>query len=242
MQEVQDNIQSINEFGVTATINDKKIQMINIIGQIEGHLLLPPQNKTTKYEHIIPKLMEIEQSSEIDGLILLLNTAGGDVEAGLALSEMISGMSKPCVSLVIGGGHSIGVCVAVSADYSFITKSASMTIHPIRMNGMIISIPQTFEYFNKMQDRIINFVCDRSGIDNDKYKSLMLNTGDLANDTGTVLVGEQAKTNGIIDEVGDLKKALDKLYFMINEKKDKEIKSDITKDIDEKEKEISVEE
>ena len=136
---------------------------------------------------------------------------------------MVSGMSKPCVSLVIGGGHSIGVCMAVSTDYSFIAKSASMTIHPIRMNGMIISIPQTFEYFNKMQDRIINFVCDHSSIDNVKYKELMLKTGDLANDTGTVLVGVEAVDNGIIDEVGDLKVAMDKLLIMIKERKDTEI-------------------
>ena len=219
MQEGTDNTQSINEFGVTATINEKKIQMINIIGQIEGHLMLPPQNKTTKYEHVLPMLMEIEQSNEIDGFILLLNTAGGDVEAGLALSEMVSGMSKPCVSLVIGGGHSIGACLAVSTDYSYIAKSASMTIHPIRMNGMIISIPQTFEYFNKMQDRIINFVCDNAHIDSVSYKALMLNTGDLANDTGTVLVGAQAVENKIIDDVGDLQVALEKLSDLIKEKK-----------------------
>jgi len=220
MQEAMENTQTINEFGVNATVNDKKIQMISIIGQIEGHLILPPQNKTTKYEHIIPKLMEIEQSNDIDGFIILLNTAGGDVEAGLALSEMVSGMSKPCVSLVIGGGHSIGVCLAVSTDYSYIAKSASMTIHPIRMNGMIISIPQTFEYFNKMQDRIINFVCDHSNIKADRYKELMLNTGDLANDTGTVLVGNHAVDQKIIDEVGDLQMALEKLSCLIKEKSD----------------------
>jgi ATP-dependent protease ClpP protease subunit len=218
--ETQDNIQNINEFGITTTINDKKVQMISIIGQIEGHLILPPQNKTTKYEHIIPKLLEIEQSEEIEGFIILLNTAGGDVEAGLALSEMISGMSKPCVSLVIGGGHSIGVCLAVSADYSYIAKTASMTIHPIRMNGMIISIPQTFEYFNKMQDRIINFVCDHSKISTTAYKELMLKTGDLANDTGTVLVGQEAVDNHIVDEVGDLKTALNALYTLIEELKE----------------------
>jgi ATP-dependent protease ClpP protease subunit len=217
--DVMQNIQSINEFGITATINDKKVQMINIIGQIEGHLILPPQNKTTKYEHMIPKLLEIEQSDEIDGFIMILNTAGGDVEAGLALAEMVAGMSKPCVSLVLGGGHSIGVCLAVSADYSYVSKTASITIHPIRMNGMIISIPQTFEYFNKMQERIIDFVCDHSKIKKEEYKTLMFKTGDLANDTGTVLVGKEAVEKNIIDEPGGLKIALEKLYYLINNKK-----------------------
>jgi len=216
----QQDIQSINEFGITATINDKKVQMINIIGQIEGHLILPPQNKTTKYEHVIPKLLEIEQSADIDGFIMILNTAGGDVEAGLALAEMVAGMRKPCVSLVLGGGHSIGVCMAVAADYSYVTKTASMTIHPIRMNGMIISIPQTFEYFNKMQERIINFVCGHAKITNEEYKKLMFNTGDLANDTGTVLVGDEAVKTGIINEPGGLKDALEKLYTIIEQSKE----------------------
>lgn len=200
----------IKEYG--APLDAKSpIHMISIIGQIEGHMNLPPQNKTTKYEHILPQLVNIEQDPKIKGFIMLMNTAGGDVEAGLALAEMISGMSKPSVSLVLGGGHSIGITLAVSADYSFISPTASMTVHPIRMSGMIISVPQTFDYFNKMQQRIVRFVCKHSKISEDEYRHLMLQTGELANDCGTVLVGRETVDYGIIDEVGTFNNAIKKI-------------------------------
>lgn len=193
------------------------IHIISIIGQIEGHTILPPQNKATKYEHIIPQLVAVEQSENIKGLLLIMNTIGGDVEAGLAISEMIKGMSKASVSLVIGGGHSIGVPLAASTDYSFISDSASMTVHPIRMNGLIITVPQTFDYFNKMQERIIRFVSDNSKISENDFRTLMFNTQEMANDTGTTLIGKEAVEAGIIDEVGGIKQALDKLNQMISQ-------------------------
>lgn len=214
-----DIARNIKEFGINdlAKAALSPIHVISIIGLIEGHMHLPHQNKTTKYEHIIPQLVAIEQSEDIRGFLLIMNTAGGDVEAGLALAEMVAGMTKPSVSLVLGGGHSIGVPLAVSARYSFITPSASMTIHPIRMNGMILGIPQTIEYLNKMQDRVIDFICRHSCITQEKYRELMLSTGNMANDTGTVLIGPQAVEYGIIDSLGSLKEAMEKLKVLIGD-------------------------
>jgi len=191
------------------------IHCLTIIGQIEGHIILPPQNKTTKYEHIIPQLVAIEEDDEINGLLLILNTVGGDVEAGLAIAEMIASMSKPTVSLVLGGGHSIGVPMAVATNYSFIAPSATMTIHPLRLNGLIIGVPQTYEYFDRMQERVVQFVSKNSKISRDEFRSLMLKTGELANDVGTVLFGEEAVQNGLINELGGLSRALEKLYELI---------------------------
>ncbi|HYE83918.1 MAG TPA: ATP-dependent Clp protease proteolytic subunit [Clostridia bacterium] len=195
------------------------IHCITIIGQIEGHVLLPPQNKSTKYEHIIPQIVAVEENPEIEGLLLILNTVGGDVEAGLALSELIVSMKKPSVSLVLGGGHSIGVPLAVSATCSFIAPTATMTIHPIRMNGLIIGVPQTFDYFNKMQERIIRFIVEHSHIDLETLKKLMFTTSELANDVGTVLVGPEAVKFGLINEIGGLHQALTKLQDLIKEAK-----------------------
>lgn len=199
----------IKEFG--APLAQSPIHVVSIIGQIEGHMNLPPQNKATKYEHVLPQLVMIEQDAAVRGFILLVNTVGGDVEAGLALAEMIAGMSKPSVSLVLGGGHSIGVTLAVSARYSYISPSASMTIHPIRMSGVIIGVPQTFDFFNKMQKRIVDFVCAHSKISEGRYRELMTLTGEMANDVGTVLVGAEAVEYGIIDEVGTFAAALGKI-------------------------------
>lgn len=197
------------------------IHCITIIGQIEGHVLLPPQNKSTKYEHIIPQIVAVEENSEIEGLLLILNTVGGDVEAGLALSELIVSMKKPSVSLVLGGGHSIGVPLAVSATHSYIAPTATMTIHPIRMNGLIIGVPQTYEYFNKMQERIVKFIVEHSKIERELLKKLMFTTSELANDVGTVLVGPEAVEYGLIKEIGGLNDALEKLRCLIEERKKK---------------------
>jgi len=190
---------------------------ITIVGQIEGHIVLPPQNKTTKYEHIIPQLVAIEQNPQIKGLLIILNTVGGDVEAGLAIAEMIVSMSKPTVSLVLGGGHSIGVPIAVASDYSFIAETATMTIHPIRLTGLVIGVPQTYEYLDKMQDRVINFVVEHSNIDEKTFRDLMFSTGKLARDIGTVLVGSDAVNYGLIDEVGGLGEAVKKLQQLIKQ-------------------------
>lgn len=213
------NTEKIKELGVATVSNQRgSIHCLTIIGQIEGHLVLPPQNKTTKYEHVIPQLVAIEESNEIDGLLLILNTVGGDVEAGLAIAEMVASMSKPTVSLVLGGGHSIGVPMAVSTEYSFIAPSATMTIHPLRLSGMIIGVPQTYEYFDKMQERVVQFVSKNSNITKEKFRELMLKTGELANDVGTVLFGEEAVKNGLIDELGGVAQALQKLHEMIDNK------------------------
>lgn len=214
------NIDGIKELGSTTISNQSgNIHCLTIIGQIEGHIILPPQNKTTKYEHVIPQLVAIEEDKNIDGLLLILNTVGGDVEAGLAIAEMIASMSKPTVSLILGGGHSIGVPMAVATDYSFIAPSATMTIHPLRLNGMIIGVPQTYEYFDKMQERVVQFVAKNSNISSDKFRELMLKTGELANDVGTVLFGEEAVKSGIIKSVGGLSEALEKLYELIELKR-----------------------
>ncbi len=212
----QDVAENITEFGTTRVPQQKSpIQTLVIIGQIEGHVVLPSQNKTTKYEHVIPQLVAIEENPEIEGLLLVLNTVGGDVEAGLALSEMIASLSKPTVSLVLGGGHSIGVPVAVAADYSYIAPTATMTVHPIRMNGLVIGVPQTYEYLDKMQDRVVRFVIEHSSIDEEKFRELMFRTGELARDIGTVLVGQDAVDVHLINEVGGIDDALKKLHQLL---------------------------
>lgn len=214
--------QKISEYGQTLLekgSKEHKIHLLSIIGEIEGHECLPQHNKTTKYEHVLPQLAAIEDSIDIDGLLILINTVGGDVEAGLAIAEMIASLSKPTVSLVLGGSHSIGVPLAVSANYSFIVPSATMIIHPVRMNGTVIGVNQTFEYFEKIQDRIIKFVVTHSNIDYESFRSLMLDTKQLAKDVGSILVGEEAVKKGIIDEVGGIREALAKINTMIDERK-----------------------
>ncbi|MDR0920478.1 MAG: ATP-dependent Clp protease proteolytic subunit [Oscillospiraceae bacterium] len=191
------------------------IHCLSIIGQVEGHYILPPQNKTTKYEHIIPSLVAIEQDRSIKGLVIILNTVGGDVEAGLAIAELIAGMKTPTVSLVVGGGHSIGVPLAVSADCSFIVPTATMTIHPVRMNGLVLGIPQTLSYFDKIQDRITNFVTANSHISPDYFKELMHKTGELTMDVGSVVEGAKAVEIGLIDKLGGLSDAITELYRLI---------------------------
>ncbi|WP_026889234.1 ClpP family protease [Clostridium beijerinckii] len=214
--EVQDKIENVKELGnTTLATPNKRIQVLSIIGQIEGHSVLPPQTKATKYEHIIPQLIDIEQNDESKGLLIVLNTVGGDVEAGLAISEMIRSMSKPTVSIVIGGGHSIGVPLATSADFSFITPSATMIVHPVRMNGFVIGVSQTFEYFKKMQERINEFIVRTSNVKPDTLERFMLQTDDLLNDVGTMLIGKQAVECGLIDEVGGIREALSKLNELI---------------------------
>jgi len=192
------------------------IHCLTIVGQIEGHMVLPPQNKTTRYEHILPQLVALEQHPDIEGVLLILNTVGGDVEAGLAIAEMVASLSKPNVSLVLGGGHSIGVPVAVAARYSFITETASMTIHPIRLAGLVIGVPQTWEYLEKMQDRVIRFVVKHSRIDEWRLREMMFRSGELARDIGTVLIGREAVECGLIDEVGGIGRAMAKLRELID--------------------------
>lgn len=212
----------IIETGSVGTKNPRgNIHCLTIIGQIEGHDILPPQSKTTKYEHVLPQLVSVEEDDSIDGMLILLNTVGGDVEAGLAISEMIAGMKKPTVSLVLGGGHSIGVPLAVSSDYSFIAPSATMTVHPLRMNGTILGVSQMFNYLCRMQDRIIQFVVNNSNISFEKFKKLMLETDEMANDMGTVLLGKDAVDCGLINRVGGVSDALSKLYSMIKKRKQK---------------------
>ena len=191
------------------------VQFLTIIGQVEGHVLLPPTNKATKYEHLIPQLVACAENPQIDGLLILLNTMGGDVEAGLALAELIAHLGKPTVSLVLGGGHSIGVPLAVSAQYSFIAPSATMTIHPVRINGTVVGAPQTYDYFNKTQDRVQDFILAHSDISNEDLTCLMMDTNSLAQDVGTILIGEEAVQAGIINAVGGLHDAMEKLYELI---------------------------
>lgn len=213
---------NITEFGSVETKNPRgNIHCLNIIGQVEGHMVLPPQNKTTKYEHVLPQLIAVEENPEIDGLMVLLNTVGGDVEAGLAIAEMIASMSKPTVSLVLGGGHSIGVPLAVSTDYSFIAPTATMTVHPLRMSGVVIGVMQTFQYFQDMQERIIEFVVSNSNISNEEFKKLMLTTDEIANDVGSILFAQKAVDCGLINEMGGLKNALEKMYELIGKGKGK---------------------
>ena len=204
---------------VTTEGGRHKIHCLTIIGQIEGHYILPPQNKTTKYEHVIPQLVAIEEDQSIRGLLVILNTVGGDVEAGLAIAELLSGMKTPTVSLVLGGGHSIGVPMAVSADYSFIVPSATMVVHPVRQNGMFIGVAQSYRNMEKIQDRIIAFVSGHSHITAERMEELMLDTSQLVKDVGTMLEGEEAVKEGLIDEVGGIREALDRLYTLIERKK-----------------------
>ncbi|NLB52315.1 MAG: translocation-enhancing protein TepA [Syntrophomonadaceae bacterium] len=208
----EEKLENIKELGQIDIPGYKsEIHCLTINGQVEGHMVLAPQNKTTKYEHVIPQLVAVEENPNIKALLVVLNTVGGDVEAGLALAEMIASLSKPSVSIVLGGGHSIGSSIAVSADYSFIAPSATMTIHPIRLTGLVIGVPQTYEYLDKMQDRVVKFVTEHSKVTEAKFRELMFRTGDLARDIGTVLVGEDAVRCGLIDEVGGLKDAIAKL-------------------------------
>lgn len=206
---------------------NSNIHCLTIIGQIEGHVQLPPNNKTTKYEHVIPQLVAIEQNPKIEGLLLLLNTVGGDVEAGLAISEMVASLSKPTVSIVLGGGHSIGVPIAVSTNYSFVVETATMTIHPVRLTGLVIGVPQTFEYLDKMQERVINFVIKHSNISEEKFKELMLSKGNLTRDIGTNVVGNDAVSYGLIDEVGGLGKAMKKLNELIEANKNNDARGEL---------------
>ncbi|MGN7356072.1 ClpP family protease [Paenibacillus sp. SAF-054] len=213
-----DAIQQLGQMSVPAT-NESNIFCMTIVGQIEGHMVLPPQNKTTKYEHIIPTLVATEQNKNIDGILIILNTVGGDVEAGLAIAEMISSLTKPTVTVVVGGGHSIGVPIAVSSTYSIIAESATMTIHPIRLNGLVIGVPQTFEYMEKMQERVVRFVTSHSRITESKFKELMFRTGELNRDVGTPVGGLDAVKYGLMDEVGGIGQALAKLNRLIDDRK-----------------------
>lgn len=211
---------SIEETGSVVTYNGRhRIHCMTIVGQIEGHYVLSPESKSTKYEHMIPQLVAVDEDPEIEGLLILLNTVGGDIEAGLALAELIAGMQKPTVSLVLGGGHSIGVPLAVAADVSFIVSSATMTIHPVRINGLVLGVPQAFTHFQRMQERIIDFVCAHSNMSAERFRHLCMNTDELATDIGTVLDGEEAVREGLIDRLGSLHEAIEMLYKCI-EKQD----------------------
>jgi ATP-dependent protease ClpP protease subunit len=213
-------LQAIQQLGQTNVPQmESNVFCLSIIGQIEGHLVMPPHNKTTKYEHVIPQIIAVEQNPRIEGMVIVLNTVGGDVEAGLAIAEMIATMSKPTVSIVLGGGHSIGVPIAVSADMSFIAETATMTIHPVRLTGLVIGVPQTFEYLEKMQDRVIRFVAQHSNITEQKFRELMFRTGELARDIGTNVIGRDAVKFGLIDRVGGISDALAELNRRIESKK-----------------------
>lgn len=210
------DIERIEAVGEVISHNAKHlIHCLSIIGQVEGHYILPPQNKTTKYEHIIPALVAIEQDRTIEGLVIILNTVGGDVEAGLAIAELVASMKTPTVSLVVGGGHSIGVPLATCAKRSFIVPTATMTIHPVRMNGTVLGVPQTLSYFDKMQERIVRFVTENSKITDKRFRELMMQTGELVMDVGTVLDGKDAVEEGIIDNLGGLSDAIECLYELI---------------------------
>ena len=215
---VIDTIQQLGQTSVPSN-GESNVFCMTIIGQIEGHLVLPPQNKTTKYEHMIPQLVAAEQNPRIEGLLIILNTVGGDVEAGLAIAEMIASLTKPTVTVVIGGGHSIGVPIAVASSYSFIAESATMTIHPIRMSGLVIGVPQTFEYMEKMQERVVRFVTSHSRITEEQFKNLMFKTGELNRDIGTAVTGPDAVKYGLMNEVGGIGQALTRLNSMIGERK-----------------------
>lgn len=217
--EAKEKREEIKEFGTAnESSEDESIQILSIIGQIEGHQVLPAQTKATKYEHVIPQLISMERNERVKGILIVLNTVGGDVEAGLAIAEMINSLSKPTVSIVIGGGHSIGVPLATSSSYSFITPSATMIVHPIRMNGFVIGVAQTFNYFQKMQERIDNFIVRTSKINKDELKRMMLKSDELLNDMGTILIGSQAVEYGLIDEEGGITDAINKLNQLIEQK------------------------
>lgn len=214
-------VDTITQLGQTSTPApaESNIYCMTIIGQVEGHLVLPPQNKTTKYEHLIPQLVAAEQNPKIEGILIVLNTVGGDVEAGLAIAEMIASLSKPTVTLVLGGGHSIGVPIAVSANQSFIAESATMTIHPIRMNGLVIGVPQTFEYLDKMQERVVRFVTTHSKVSEQQFKELMFKTGELTRDIGTTVIGSDAVKYGLIDAIGGIGEAIASLNALISQRR-----------------------
>jgi len=212
-------IQQLGQSQVASAPVESNVYCLTIIGQIEGHMVLPPQNKTTKYEHLIPLLVAVEQNPKIEGVLIILNTVGGDVEAGLAIAEMIATLSKPTVALVLGGGHSIGVPIAVSANYSIIAETATMTIHPIRLTGLVIGVPQTFEYLDKMQERVIRFVTKHSNIPEEKFKELMFKTGELTRDIGTNVIGPDAAKFGLIDAVGGIGDAMRELNRRIDQRK-----------------------
>lgn len=225
VQQKETQSQEIENMGSVTILKDGlHIHCLTIIGQIEGHFILPPQTKTTKYEHVIPQLVAVEEHDDIDGLIVILNTVGGDVEAGLAISELIAGMKTPTVSLVLGGGHSIGVPLAVSANTSFIVPSATMTIHPVRMNGLVVGVPQSFSYFEQMQQRIVNFVVENSHITKERFTSLMMNTGEMVMDVGTVLDGQRAVSEGLIDKLGGLSDAMEFLRDKIQRQRESDKK------------------
>jgi len=216
----QEERQQVIELGSDITKSGKgNIYTLTIIGQVEGHQVLPETAKTTKYEHVLPLLAGIEESDEIDGLLLLLNTVGGDIEAGLAIAEMIAGMKKPTVSLVLGGGHSIGIPLAVCTKKSFITPTASMTVHPVRMTGLVVGAPQTFRYFQRIQEQIADFVTANSGISKERFEHYMMATGEMATDVGTILYGKEAVSSGLIDKLGGLNDALMALHKMIDKQK-----------------------
>lgn len=216
----QEQLAPIVELGSTMIRTDRgTIHVLTIVGQIEGHQVLPASTKSTKYEHVMPLLALVEESEEVDGLLVLLNTVGGDIEAGLGIAELIASMSKPTVSLVLGGGHSIGVPLAVAAKRSFIAPSAAMTIHPVRLNGLVIGVPQTFYYFERIQERIIQFITANSRVKRETFTGLMLRTGELAADVGSVIYGEEAVELGLIDEIGGLAQALSCLHGMIDERR-----------------------
>ena len=221
-----ERVQETGQLTLEGTRENGAIQLLTIIGEIEGHDNLGSSSKTTKYEHILPQLAAIEDSSQIDGLLVLLNTMGGDVEAGLAIAEMIASLSKPTVSLVLGGSHSIGVPIAVSTDYSFIVPTGTMVIHPVRMNGTVIGAPQTFDYFRQIQDRITGFVCSHCSITQRRMEELMMNQTMLTKDLGTILVGEEAVLEGIISEVGGIREAVQKIHLLAGGRKKKNSDSD----------------
>lgn len=221
-QTENEQTEQIVELGSDITKGSKgNIYTLTIIGQIEGHQVLPDTAKTTKYEHVLPLLAGIEESDEIEGLLLLLNTVGGDIEAGLAIAEMIAGMKKPTVSLVLGGGHSIGIPLAVCTKKSFITPTASMTVHPVRMTGLVVGAPQTFRYFQRIQEQIAHFVTENSGISKDQFEKYMMATGEMATDVGTILYGNEAVASGLIDRLGGLNDALTALHKMIEKQRNK---------------------
>lgn len=221
-QNKKEDREQLIELGSDVTKSSKgNIYTLTIIGQVEGHQVLPETAKTTKYEHVLPLLAGIEESEDIDGLLLLLNTVGGDIEAGLAIAEMIAGMKKPTVSLVLGGGHSIGIPLAVCTKKSFITPTASMTVHPVRMTGLVVGAPQTFRYFQRIQEQIADFVTANSGISKEAFEGYMMATGEMATDVGTILYGKEAVASGLIDRLGGLSDALNALHKMIDRKKSK---------------------
>lgn len=214
--DVMNQIKKLGETNVPAN-EQSNIHCLPIIGQIEGHIQLPPKNKTTKYEHVIPQIVAVEQNPKIEGLLIILNTVGGDVEAGLAISEMIASLTKPTVSIVLGGGHSIGIPIAVSTDYAFIAETATMTVHPVRLTGLVIGAPQTFEYIDKMQERVVRFITQHSNISTEKLEELMFSKGNLTRDIGSNVVGPDAVKYGLINEVGAIGKGFQKLNEMIEQ-------------------------